>query len=154
MIDEQERSRRKKLLQERVWPAFADMDVVLETDPEAGTLLIVEPRTENRHRMSVSFDIDRAVTDWDELLNHPMVTHQRAGASDIDLVVTELRERLWDASQVSSVRVDRLVYENGWFEGVVNPDRPPLRPSFEGMRLRWVDSRQNRAPRADPSTPE
>lgn len=154
MINEQERSRRKKLLQERVWPAFAEMDVVLETDPEAGTLLVVEPRTGDRHRMSVSFDIDQAVTDWDELLDHPMVTHQTVGASDIDLVVTELLERLWDASQVSSVRVNRLVYENGWFEGVVDPDLPPLWPSFEGMRLRWVDSRENRAPRTDPVTPE
>jgi hypothetical protein len=138
MTDEQERSTRKALLSERVWPAFAEMDIVLEADPEAGTLLVTEPRNVTRHRMRVSFDVDRAVSDWDDLLNNPMVWPRRAGSSDVDLVVMELCERLWDASGVASVRVDRLVYENGWFEGVVNPDLPPLWPSLDGMQLRWV----------------
>ncbi|GAA0424653.1 hypothetical protein [Leifsonia naganoensis] len=141
--EDQAWAEREQELRERIWPAFESMDIVLEANSQAGTLLIVEPGVENAHQMRVSFTASQAVADWDDLLNEPIAPRSRVGISDVDFIVGELCRRLWEASVVVSSVVHRLVYERGYFEGVVEPDLPPSRRPTEGLSLRWEIDRSD-----------
>ncbi len=139
-------SSRKRVLKERVWAAFEAEEFVLELDPDVGRLLVREPTHGSTHRMSVVFDVDRAVADWDELLTNPLNPIDHTGWSEVDIVVAELVERLWDGAMVVSPVVDRLVYENGYFEGRADPSRLIPRPVLAEGPFKWVLSDDENPP--------
>jgi hypothetical protein len=129
---------RKSALEKRIWAAFEAQDFVLEADRHTGVLLIREPTHGSTHQMTVEFDVDRAVADWDELLINPLISSDRAGRSEVDIVVSELIQRLWDGANVVSIVVDRLVYKDGYFEGVPDPKRRTRNSGPEEEAFKWV----------------
>ncbi|UAJ79412.1 hypothetical protein IT072_19855 [Leifsonia sp. ZF2019] len=143
-------SSRKSALESRIWAAFEAQDFVLECNQPAGLLLVREPTHGSTHKMTVEFDVDRAVADWDELLANRLNPIDHSGWSEVDFVVAELIERLWDGASTASVTVNRLVYENTYFEGIPNPKRR-ARHAFPGEgSFKWVLDRSENPPGIGP----
>ncbi|UAJ79408.1 hypothetical protein IT072_19830 [Leifsonia sp. ZF2019] len=129
---------RKKALHERIWEAFRAEDFVLDVDPVLGALVVREPRHGSKHELTVEFDENRAVADWDDLLSHHVNPLDRSAWAEVEVVVAEICDRLWDAGMVASASADRLVYEGGYFNGIPNGERRgrTAPPGAEGS-LRW-----------------